>query len=347
MVAPALPIVGGQTVQATRLIEAFDKEVDVLVDLQPINPQFLPGLQKVKYLRTLLTSSKFLFDLLIKTRRYDVIHIFSASYFSFLLSPTPAVVIARLFGKRTILNYRSGEADDHLRTWKRTAIPTIRLFDRIVTPSDYLVDVFRNFGLNAKAVLNFVDTNRFRFRERDPLRPVFLSNRNFESHYNVACTLRAFGLIQNAIPEARLIVAGDGPEREKLHRLASDLGLRNTQFVGRVAPTGMPAVYDEADVFLNSPSIDNMPNSIIEAFACGLVVVSTNAGGIPYIVRSGENGLLVEADDHHALARSALSLFEPDGRAQTLIAAARQDVRKYSWASVRDEWLRTYRELSR
>jgi L-malate glycosyltransferase len=347
IVAPALPIVGGQTVQAIRLIEAFGEEIGVHVDLQPINPQFLPALQKVKYLRTILTSTKYLFDLLVKTPRYDIIHIFSASYFSFLLSPTPAVLVARLYGKKTILNYRSGEADDHLKTWKHTAVLTIRLFDKIVTPSGYLVDVFRKFGLSAEAIFNFVDTGRFRFRERNPLLPVFLSNRNFESHYNVSCTLRAFALIQAAIPEASLIVAGDGPEKAMLHSLASDLNLQNTYFIGRVSPTEMPALYHEADVFLNSPNIDNMPNSIIEAFACGLPVVSTNAGGIPYIVNSGENGLLVETADHHGLAESALSLFRSKGLAQSLIGAAQRDVRKYSWENVRDEWLRTYAELSR
>ena len=345
MVAPALPIVGGQTVQAERLIRAFSAESGVTVDLQPINPAFIPELQRIKYVRTLLTSIKYLSDLFRSVPRYDIIHIFSASYFSFLLSPTPAVLIAKLFGKKTILNYRSGEAADHLKEWKRSAIPTIRLFDTVVTPSGYLVDVFREFGIEADAVSNFVDMDRFRFRRRMPLRPVFLSNRNFESHYNVSCTLRAFALIQREIPEARLVIAGDGPEKNLLHKLAAELPLANIEFIGRVNPDEMPAIYDNADVYLNSPGIDNMPNSIIEAFACGLPVVSTNAGGIPYIVDDGKNGLLVETNDHEALANAALSLFNLNGIAETLIAGAQTSVLKYTWENVREEWLRTYSEL--
>ena len=88
------------------------------------------------------------------------------------------------------------------------------------------------------------------------------------------------------------------------------------------------------------------PNSIIEAFACGLPVVSTNAGGIPYIVENERTGLLVEVDDHEALARAAIRLFEEEGLAARLISAAHDEVQKYSWQNVRQEWLRTYAELA-
>ena len=244
------------------------------------------------------------------------------------------------------MNYRSGEMSDHLTTWRRTAVRTIQLFDSIVAPSGYLVDEFAKFGLVAKSVFNFVDVDRFKFRKRESLRPVFLSNRNFEAHYNVPCTLRAFAIIQAEIPDASLVVAGDGSEREAIHELAAKLALKNIEFMGRLQPEDMPALYDKADVYLNSPSIDNMPNSIIEAFACGLPVVSTDAGGIPYIVEHEKTGLLVGVDDHAALARQAVRLFQEETLADRLIAAAREEVQKYTWQNVRGEWMRTYRELA-
>lgn len=345
VIAPTLPIIGGQTVQAARLIEAFRGEPWLHADIQSINPSFFPALQKIKYVRTVLTSVKYVADLFLNIPKYDVIHVFSASYFSFLLAPTPAVLISNLFRKPTILNYHSGEAGDHLSRWRRTAIPTIRLFDSIITPSGYLVDVFKDFGLSAKAIFNFVDADRFRFRKREILRPIFLSNRNFEAHYNVSCILRAFRRIQDVLPEAQLIVVGDGPEKQILKRLAGDLGLQNTEFVGRVSPEEMPEIYNGADVFLNSPSVDNMPISIIEAFACGLPVISTNVGGIPYIVENGKTGLLVGDSDHGALADAALSLFNDGALAARLAAAAREEVLKYSWKNVREEWRRAYSEL--
>ncbi|HEY7545642.1 MAG TPA: hypothetical protein VID27_12200, partial [Blastocatellia bacterium] len=192
IVAPSLDILGGQAIQAARLLARLSEEPSLEVAFLPINPR-LPGpfrkLQSIKYVRTILTSVLYWALLFARVRRYDIIHVFSASYFSFLLAPTPAILVAKLFGKKIVLNYRSGEAADHLLRWRRTAIPTIRLVDEIAVPSGYLVDVFAQFGLAARPIFNFVDTDRFRFKERHPLRPIFLSNRNFEPLYNVSCVL--------------------------------------------------------------------------------------------------------------------------------------------------------------
>lgn len=348
IVAPSIGILGGQAIQAVRLLEGLSAMPELDVSFLPINPQ-LPGplgsLQKVKYVRTLLTETTYVASLLRRLPRTDVVHIFSASYFSFVLAPTPALLVSRLLGKATVLNYRSGEAADHIRRW-RTAVPTLRLADRIVVPSGYLADVFGGVGLDTRIIANVVDLERFRFRRRDPLRPVFFANRNFEAHYNVACVLRAFARIRREIPGARLTVAGDGPERPRLERLATDLGRDGIRFVGRVPPDHMPRLYDEADIYLNAPDIDNMPGSIIEAFAAGLPVVSTDAGGIPYIVRTGENGLLVPRDDDEAMAASALRLLGDPAFAAGLAARAHEDCRmRYHWTAVSREWLDLYRQV--
>jgi glycosyltransferase involved in cell wall biosynthesis len=104
-------------------------------------------------------------------------------------------------------------------------------------------------------------------------------------------------------------------------------------------------IYDKADVYLNTPSVDNMPISILEAFACGLPVISTNTGGIPYIVENAKTGLLVEDNDHCGLADAALLLFQDTGLAARLTAAARIEVSKYSWQNVREGWKQSYSEL--
>jgi glycosyltransferase involved in cell wall biosynthesis len=301
----------------------------------------------VKYVRTLVTSVAYVLSLLFRVPRTDVVHAFSASYWSFLLAPVPAMVVARLFRKAVILNYRSGEADDHLTRW-RTAAPLMRLADLIVVPSDYLVDVFARHGLRARAVPNFVEIEQLLYRQRDRVRPEFLSNRNFQAHYNVSCVLRAFGRIQARIPEAKLTVAGDGPLRERLQGEARHLALQNVTFCGAVRPDRMAILYDEADVYLNAPDIDNMPNSILEASACGLPIVSSDAGGIPYIVRHGVTGLLVPRDDDAALATAAMRLLEEPGLASRLVAAARAEVlSRYTWPAVEVGWMDTYRLVAR
>lgn len=346
VVAPSLDILGGQAVVAQRLMDRLREDPELEISFVPHNPR-LPGplraLQRVKYVRTITTSMAYVALLLRRLRTQDVVHVFSASYWSFILAPSPAVLIARLYGKRIILNYRSGEALDHLTNWPRTSRPILRRADVIVVPSGYLVEVFGKFGMSASPIFNFVDIERIPYRRRSTLRPVFLANRNFAPHYNVACVLRAFAIIQSSVRDARLVVAGDGQQRDMLHALARELGLKNVEFLGQVPPSRMASLYDDADVYLNAPLIDNMPNSVVESFAAGLPVVTSRAGGIPYIVRHEENGLLVDCDDHRALADQALRLLANPDLALAYADRARAEVlAKYTWTAVHDQWRGVY-----
>lgn len=350
LVGPSLDILGGQAVQAQRLLAGLSESERLSVSFLPVNPR-LPGplraLQRIKYVRTVVTSLAYIASLVAAVRRHDVIHAFSASYWSYLLAPFPALLIGRLFGRGTVLNYRSGEAADHLRHWPLST-RTMRWFaSRIAVPSGYLVKVFGEAGLPALAIANFVPIETLPYRRRDPLRPLFLSNRNLEPLYNVQCTIRAFARVQQQVPEARLVVAGDGSERDQLAALVQQLGARHVSFVGRVRPEEMGALYDAADIYLNSPNIDNMPGSIVEAFACGIPVVSTDAGGIPYVVAHEENGLLVPCNDDAAMAAACLRLLEEPGLALSLADAGRRQCEaRYVWPAVRRQWEALYVELA-
>ena len=349
IVAPSFGILGGQSVQAARLLDHLRDEPSLQVDFLPINPR-LPGilgkLQRLKYVRTLLTSIAYVLSLLVQVRRYDVIHVFSASYFSFVIAPTPAILIGKLYRRKVLLNYHSGEAEDHLQRWRRTAIPTIKLADVLIVPSEYLVQVFDQFGLKAHAIFNIIDTNKFRFRERVPLRPIFLSNRNLEIHYGVDRVLRAFAIIQSKVPEASLNVVGDGSQRRSLETLARELGLENTTFAGQVDPNSIADVYDAADVYLNGSEIDNQPLSLLEAFACGLPIVTTDAGGIPFIVVDGKTGMVVPRGDYEQMAERALRLLNEPALTRTVVEQGRRECVKYAWESVRNQWMNTYEKLA-
>jgi glycosyltransferase involved in cell wall biosynthesis len=350
LIAPSHDILGGQSVHAAQLVKEFGKEPSLRVGFLPINPRapgFFSYLQRVKYMRTVVTSFIYFLKLLTQIPRYDVIHVSSAAYSGFILATMPPVFLAKLFGKKVVLNYHAGQAVEHLRDWRRTAIPTIRRADATVVSSNWLVDVFAQHGLPACAIFNHVELDNFHFRKRSPsTRPVFLSNRNFDPIYNVPCVFRAFALIQKRFPEASLIVVGDGAQRAELEQLARSLELRNVSFEGLVAPTEMPALCDAADVYLNASNVDNMPLSILEAFASGLPVVTTNAGGIPYIVSHEETGLLVQMNDCEALASSAIRLLEDEALAARLAGNAHAECRKYSWDVVRENWLNFYRQVA-
>ena len=349
IIAASLDILGGQAVQAQRLIEHLKKEPAVEVSFLPINPR-LPGvlrkLQSIKYVRTVTTSILYWLNLLTKVPKYDVIHIFSASHLSFLIAPTPAILAGRLYGKKVLLNYHSGQAEEHLRRWRRSTIPILNnLVHKVVVPSELLVRVFSKFGIETSAIFNDIDLSRFEFRERVPLRPVFLSNRNLEALYGVDNILRAFAIIQRQVPDATLTVVGYGRQREALESLKNELNLRNVSFTGRIEHDDIYPHYSASDIFLNASRVDNQPLSIIEAFACGLPVVTTNAGGIPYMVTDGETGFVVGVDDYEALANRALDLLTRQDPA-IMVQRARAECVKYTWTVVGPQWVHLYQDLA-
>jgi glycosyltransferase involved in cell wall biosynthesis len=296
----------------------------------------------MKYVRTLITLVLYLARLAAEIGRADILHIFTPGYFAFYLAPAPTLLLARLLGKKTILNYHDGRAEDHLTRW-----PVARLWMRLATtiavPSDYLVKVFASFGLPATRIHNVAETDSLPYRERAQPRPIFFHNRGLASEYNPACTLRAFAIIQRRYPEASLTIAYDGPLRPRLEALATRLGLRQTHFIGSVSPEHMGALYHEADVYLMSPNADNMPLSLLECFAAGLPIVSSEAGGIPNMVEDQQTGLLFPPNDHQAMAACALRLLEEPGLASRLARNALAEREKYAWSEIGPQWLALYR----
>ena len=346
--APSLDIVGGQSIAATRLFRRLGAVPGLQVEYVPLNPRapgILRPLQRIRYVRTAVTSLVYWMSLLRRVPGIDVLHVFSPSYWAFLLGPVPAMLAGRLFGKRVILNYHSGEADDHLARFGWHVLPLLRLAHRVVVPSEYLVEVFARHGVTAEAIYNFVDTDGIPYRRREPLRPAVLSNRNFEPHYNVGAVLEAFRLVRERHPEATLVVAGDGSERTRLREQAAALGLGNVTFTGPVAPHDMPALYDAADLYVNASLIDNMPLSILEAYAAGTPVVTSDAGGIPVIAHDGRTALVTSGAAPAALAAGILRLLEEPALAADLVRQGRELVLgRYSWAAVGGQWERLYRE---
>ncbi len=343
LVAASLEILGGQGVQARALTTELRKDGYELTFV-PVNPSFPPALRWLRrwpYARTFLNQALFLPSLL-RLRGADVVHVFSASYWSFLLAPAPAILVARALGKRVVLHYHSGEAEDHLGRWGILVHPWLRQVDEIVVPSEYLRAIFARHGHRARVVPNVVDTSTFRYRERRPLRPRLLSTRNLEAYYRVDSTLRAFALLKSRHPEATLTIAGSGSEEARLRGLAEALGTDGVRFVGRVEPDAMPDLCDDADIFVNSSVVDNQPVSVLEAFAAGLAVVSTGTGDIPSMVRDGETGLLVPPRDPPAMAAAIETLLREPERAILMARRARGELPRYTWPHVGRQWPEVY-----
>jgi glycosyltransferase involved in cell wall biosynthesis/peptidoglycan/xylan/chitin deacetylase (PgdA/CDA1 family) len=341
VVAPSLNALGGQSIQASAITEGLHAD-GFNVSFIPTDPSFPEGLawaRRVPVLRTVVNQLLYAWSLP-KLRHADVVHVFSASFWSFLLAPVPAMAFARVFGRRIVLNYHSGEAEEHLKRWGALVHPWLRLADEIVVPSQYLHDVFARHGHFSRVVPNVVDTQRFTFSSRIPLRPRLLSTRNLEVNYRVDIVLEAFARVRREHRDATLVVAGSGSEENRLRRMAESIG--GVTFTGRVDRENMPSLCAAADVFLNASVVDNQPLSLLEAFASGLPVVTTSVGGISEMVRHGESGLVVPTLDAPAMAAAVDSLLRDADLTARVTRGGLKVVQAHSWAGVRDQWAEVY-----
>jgi glycosyltransferase involved in cell wall biosynthesis len=153
--------------------------------------------------------------------------------------------------------------------------------------------------------------------------------------------------VQKSWPNASLTLVGGGPLEKQLRALAAELQLAHVEFAGRVPPDEIADYYADHDIYVQSPNIDNMPTSILEAYASGLPVVSTEAGGVPAILTDGEHGFLTPLDDDVALAEHLLKLLEQPGVAREVAQNAYAMCQAFSWQQVREQWLSHYQQVWR
>src|SRR6266700_1047578 len=349
IVAPSLRYVGGQSVQADLLARFWEGDPDVQVSFIPVDPHFPAGLQwvcRVPFLRTILRTPFYLAGLWRGLRDVDVAHIFSASYSSFVVAVFPAWLIATMRGKKTLINYHSGEARGHLGgSWFARAV--LKHAGEVVTPSAYLVDVFREFGLQAAPIANLADLSQFAYRLREPLRPHLVCTRGFHPYYCIDVVVKAFAEVKREFPEAQLDLVGRGPLEEEIRRLVSELKIDGVNFCGIASREEIGKYYDNADIFINGSRLDNMPVSVLEAFAAGTPVISTSPEGMRYLVEHDRTGLLSEPGNPEALAQNVIRILRDPQLACRLSLNALEEVKRYDWAKVRSQWLDVYRALLR
>lgn len=348
LVGPSLRTwLGGQEVQLDSLARNWTGDASVQTVLVPNSPKLpycLRWAERIPVLRTLLRFPLYLMSIWRTARQGDIVHAFSASHSSFLLAPLPACVVARCLGKKTIVHYHSRRAREHLQD-SALARWMLRHIDVVVVPSTYLADIFRQFGLHAVIVPNVVDLTQFPYRARLPLRPLLLCTRNFEEYSGVDDVVRAFRIAKKAMPEARLCLVGKGKEEQFIRRLVAELRLENVEFAGAIPRDRIHDVYAKADIFINASRADNAPVSILEAFASGLPVATSSAGGIPYMVSHEVTGLLSEVGDCESLAKNVIRLLHDSRLTQALTRNAYEVAQECSWTVVRTRWLRVYESL--
>ncbi|MDO8064815.1 glycosyltransferase [Janthinobacterium sp. SUN206] len=350
LVGPLPPPAGGmanQTAQLARLLRDDGAQVQLLAVNGPLLPAWLA---RIRYLRAALRLPVHLWRLWRAANTVDLFHIMANSGWSWHLQAAPALWIASLKGKPALLNYRGGEAAAFFARSPRLVAFSLRRASAIIVPSAYLAGVFERHGHTAHIVPNVVDLQRFTHAARAAPAsadgPCILVARHLESLYDNASAVRAFALARRSYPTARLVLAGGGPQRAALARLARSLGVLDAvRFAGPVDNAAMPALYQASDIVLNPSLADNMPNSVLEALACGVPVVSTNVGGIPALLHDGVTALLVPPGEPAAMAQAIVALLRDPPRARAMADAGLAHAATFGWPCVAPRLAAHYRRI--
>jgi glycosyltransferase involved in cell wall biosynthesis len=351
LVGPLPPPSGGianQTLQLETLLRSEGATVELIQVNRPYRPRWIGQVHGIRALFRLLP---YLAQLWRSADRVDLYHVMANSGWSWHLFAAPAIWIARLRGKPVVVNYRGGEADSFLSKALFWVKPSLDRTDAIIVPSGFLEAVFGKHGFTANVVPNIINLSRFSSADSDsssPERggPCILVARNLEPIYDNATAIRAFSMVNKTFPASRLIIAGSGAERDALEKITGELGLADAvTFTGRVANENMAALYRKANVMINPSLVDNMPNSVLEALASGVAVVSTNVGGVPYVVEHGKTALLVPPQDPQAMAAAILAFLTDPVKAGQFKEAGILSVQQYTWPRVRGRLLDVYEKV--
>lgn len=344
LVGPLPPPAGGmanQTRQLGELLRAEGANVMLVQTNAPCRPEFLA---RVPLLRALARLLPYLGVLWRATGRVELLHVMANSGWSWHLFAVPAIWIAHLRGVRIVVNYRGGEAGKFLARSHTLVRWSMRRVDSLAVPSGFLEGTFARHGMHAAVVPNVIDLARFHPAGASRQRAAHIVvARNLEALYDNESALRAFVRVLERCPSGRLTIAGSGPEASRLGALARELGIEHAvRFTGRLDREVMAKLYRESDVVLNPSRADNMPNSLLEAMASGVPVVSTDVGGVPFMVQHEETALLVKAGDFEAMAAAIVRLIEDGTLWQRLSQAGLEQARRYSWPRVAPDLAKLY-----
>ena len=313
LVGPLPPPFGGMANQTRQLAELLRGE-GLMVSVVQTNAEYRPSwVSGLPVIRAFFRLVPYLLNLWNITGQCDLLHVMANSGWSWHLFATPAIWIAKLRKTPVIVNYRGGEAATFLANSSQSVGLSMRQASALVVPSGFLKTVFASFNMAAKIVPNIVDIEHFSNpTPHRPSRRHLLIARNLEPIYDNETAIRAFFTVHRSYPDATLTIAGSG-------RLDRD---------------AMAEAYRNADIAINPSLVDNMPNSVLEALASAVPVVSTNVGGVPYIVKDGQTALLVPPGSPDAMAEAILRLMDDSALSEQLVKNGLSEVQQYTWQRV-------------
>jgi len=339
--------VGGISAQIDLLCEALRSEELIVNSEEYFTAIFSTKGNPIK--RVLL-----FFKLLLVARRYDVLHIHGCSDWG-MVPVVYGVIAGKIWRKRIIVTYHGGEAAEYFNKHGVFARRWLKRADTVIVLSGFLEKVFEEYQIPCVVIPNIVTLREDIYQPKKSIAPKFISVRHLTELYQIDLIIRAFEKVVAHYPEATLDILGQGDCRAELEEMvksrveSGELRERSVKFIGQVPNEKIYDYLRANDIMLSAPKIDNMPVSLLEAMNAGILVISSNVGGVPYMIEHKMNGLLfgseelrVKSEEWEDLAEQMLWALEHREESVAMIEAAHAEVKKYSWVNIRKQLLPLY-----
>lgn len=276
-----------------------------------------------------------------KAKEYDVIHVHCCSYFGFY----PAIVAfhaAKKQKQRLILTYHGGGGERFFNNFNWLVKKYFLRTDANIVLSGFLANVFDKFGYPYSVIPNILEQEEDVKFSRTNVSPKFISIRTLAPLYNIQCIVKAFETVKMELPEATLDILAEGPCRQELEEYIANNDIQGISFLGKVPNSDINKYMQNNDVFLSMPKIDNQPVSVLEAWRNGLLVISSNVGGVPFLVENGQTGVLVESDNPSALAKAMVEAVKNPSNSLRIMRNGHKALTKYKWENIKNDILNIY-----
>lgn len=276
-----------------------------------------------------------------KRREYAIAQVEVYSGLAFLWAEVVCQIL-QWIRKPYVLSLHGGNLPTFAESWPKRVTRLLRSAAAVTTPSRYLCETMASYRTDTHLLPNPLDLSCYRFTLRETPEPSLVWLRSFHSVYNPSLAPKVLASLRKDFPNVHLTMIG--PDKadgsfEATRQVVTKLDIEGKiDLVGSVPKKEVPTWLNRADIFLNTTSVDNTPVSVLEAMACGLCVVSTNVGGIPYLLEHEQDALLVPPDDPEAMANAVRRLLTEPILAARLSRNARLKAEGFDWSVVLPKW---------
>ena len=210
-----------------------------------------------------------------------------------------------------------------------------------VSPSEYLKFHFEKFGIsNVICIPNSINVSEYSFKKRHSFAPNLIWVRAFAAIYNPKIAVDVLHLLQKKYPDAKLTMVGPDKDGslEITKNYANQFNLK-INFTGKLSKEEWTDLAKNHDIFINTTHFDNTPVSVLEAMALGLPVVSTNVGGLSFLISDKKNGYLVNDANASEMAEQIEEIIKFPSETIEVIDNAKSMISKMDWKVVENQWI--------